>query len=216
MDIIENIQTEVMNMDISERLQELRKKEGYSQEQVAEMLGLSRQAISKWESGQGKPEIDNIIKLTEIYHVSADYILLGTEKVSVPVPEKKELSHEYKKSNRYNCYNSGNSNSYSAIYYCVRIAFTIRNLGEKIMERTGRISKLYLIILLFSMNAITMSGCVYVNNKNWDDMTPEEQGEVRQNFEEERKELEEDFSSDSVEGKFTSYILDKVEEGIED
>ena len=84
-------------MDISERLQELRKKEGYSQEQVAEMLGLSRQAISKWESGQGKPEIDNIIKLTEIYHVSADYILLGTEKVSVPVPEKTELSHEYKK-----------------------------------------------------------------------------------------------------------------------
>ena len=61
------------------------------------------------------------------------------------------------------------------------------------MERTGRISKLYLIILLFSMIAITMSGCVYVNNKNWDDMTPEEQEEVRQNFEEERKELEEDF-----------------------
>ena len=51
MDIMENMQTEVMNMDISERLQELRKKEGYSQEQVAEMLGLSRQAISKWESG---------------------------------------------------------------------------------------------------------------------------------------------------------------------
>lgn len=47
MDIIENIQTEVMNMDISERLQELRKKEGYSQEQVAEMLGLSRQAIKR-------------------------------------------------------------------------------------------------------------------------------------------------------------------------
>lgn len=84
-------------MSIAERLQELRKQSGYSQEQVAEMLGLSRQAISKWESGQGKPEIDNIVKLTEIYNVSADYILLGTEKVSVPVSEKKELSHEYKK-----------------------------------------------------------------------------------------------------------------------
>ena len=82
-------------MSIAERLQELRKQSGYSQEQVAEMLGLSRQAISKWESGQGKPEIDNIVKLTEIYNVSADYILLGTEKVSVP--EKKELSREYKK-----------------------------------------------------------------------------------------------------------------------
>ena len=89
--------SEVMNMSIAERLQELRKQSGYSQEQVAEMLGLSRQAISKWESGQGKPEIDNIVKLTEIYNVSADYILLGTEKVSVPAPEKKELSHEYKK-----------------------------------------------------------------------------------------------------------------------
>lgn len=84
-------------MSIAERLQELRKQSGYSQEQVAEMLGLSRQAISKWESGQGKPEIDNIVKLTEIYNVSADYILLGTEKVSVTVSEKKEVSHEYKK-----------------------------------------------------------------------------------------------------------------------
>ena len=39
-------------MSIAERLQELRKQAGYSQEQVAEMLGISRQAISKWESGQ--------------------------------------------------------------------------------------------------------------------------------------------------------------------
>lgn len=89
---------EVMNMSISERLHELRKQAGYSQEQVAEMLEISRQAVSKWESGQGKPEIDNIVKLTEIYNVSADYILLGTEResVPVPVPVKKELSREYK------------------------------------------------------------------------------------------------------------------------
>lgn len=95
---VENLQMEVVNVDIAERLQALRKKAGYSQEQVAEMLGLSRQAISKWESGQGKPEIDNVIKLTEIYHVSADYILLGTENKEVkPTPEKKGLSKEYRK-----------------------------------------------------------------------------------------------------------------------
>lgn len=95
---VENLQVEVVNVDIAERLQALRKKAGYSQEQVAEMLGLSRQAISKWESGQGKPEIDNVIKLTEIYHVSADYILLGTENKEVkPTPEKKGLSIEYRK-----------------------------------------------------------------------------------------------------------------------
>lgn len=95
---VENLQMEVVNVDIAGRLQALRKKAGYSQEQVAEMLGLSRQTISKWESGQGKPEIDNVIKLTEIYHVSADYILLGTENKEVePTPEKKGLSIEYRK-----------------------------------------------------------------------------------------------------------------------
>lgn len=87
--------SEVIHMDLAERLQELRKTAGYSQEQVAEMLGLSRQAISKWESGQGKPEIDNIIKMTEIYHVSTDYILLGIEN-QMTVPEKKKMEKEYR------------------------------------------------------------------------------------------------------------------------
>lgn len=81
------------------------------------------------------------------------------------------------------------------------------------MERTGRILKLFLIILLFSMIAITMSGCVYVNNKDWDDMTPEEQEEVRQVFEEERKELEED--ENMSDNGFAQYILDKVEEAVD-
>lgn len=81
------------------------------------------------------------------------------------------------------------------------------------MERTGRISKLFLIILMFSMIAITMSGCVYANNKNWDDMTPEEQEEVRQVFEEERKELEED--ENMSDNGFAQYILDKVEEAVD-
>ena len=88
---------EVFFMDLADRLQELRKKAGYSQEQLADMLGLSRQAVSKWESRQGKPEIDNIIKLTEIYHVSADYILLGIDpSAQAPAPEKKKVAKEYR------------------------------------------------------------------------------------------------------------------------
>lgn len=80
------------------------------------------------------------------------------------------------------------------------------------MDRTGKISKLFLTILLFSMIVMTMNGCAYVNNKNWDDMTLAEQEEVRQNFEEEREELEEEFSDDS----FAQYILDKVEQAIKE
>ena len=76
-----------------------------------------------------------------------------------------------------------------------------------------RIKKLIFNVLLLSTVAMTISGCTYVNNKSWDDMTPEEREEVRQVFEEERKELEEKegFSDNS----FAQYILDKVEEAIE-
>ena len=85
-------------MDLADRLQDLRKKANYSQEQVADLLGISRQAISKWESGQGKPELDNIIKLTEIYNVSADYIKSGQDHTPPVVQHpKRELSHTAQK-----------------------------------------------------------------------------------------------------------------------
>lgn len=90
-------------MNIADRLKELRKKAGYSQEQLAEMLDVSRQAVSKWESAQGNPDIENLVKLTEIYHVSADYILTGHTKEDFPkVPEtpgkiKKEMHPEVRK-----------------------------------------------------------------------------------------------------------------------
>ena len=85
-------------MNFSEKLLTLRKANELTQEQLAEKLDVSRQSISKWESGQGNPEIDNVIKLTEIYDVSADYILLGKESSTiVTTSEKKRLSKEARK-----------------------------------------------------------------------------------------------------------------------
>lgn len=69
------------------------------------------------------------------------------------------------------------------------------------------------IMLLCGMIAVTVSGCTYVNNKSWDVTTPEEQEEVRQVFEEERKELEED--ENMSDNGFAQYILDKVEEAVD-
>lgn len=66
-------------MTLSDRLQALRKSHNLSQEQLAEKLDVSRQAISKWESGQANPDINNILKLSDIYKVSTDYILTGKE-----------------------------------------------------------------------------------------------------------------------------------------
>ncbi|HCC35217.1 MAG TPA: transcriptional regulator [Ruminococcaceae bacterium] len=63
--------------NIEERIQELRKNKGLSQEQLAELLGVSRQAVSKWESGQSLPEIEKLIAMSGLFGVTVDYILKG-------------------------------------------------------------------------------------------------------------------------------------------
>jgi transcriptional regulator with XRE-family HTH domain len=68
-----------MNIKISNRLVELRKKNGYSQEQLAEKLGLSRQAVSKWERAEASPDTDNLICLAKLYNVSLDELLKTDE-----------------------------------------------------------------------------------------------------------------------------------------
>jgi len=62
-------------MSFSEKIQILRKQKGISQEQLAEMLDISRQAVSKWELGESLPDVENIVKLSEIFGVSTDYLM---------------------------------------------------------------------------------------------------------------------------------------------
>ena len=62
-------------MALSEKLFTLRKKSGLSQEQLAEHLGVSRQAISKWESGSSMPESDKLIAICDYFDVSLDYLM---------------------------------------------------------------------------------------------------------------------------------------------
>ena len=61
-----------MNLETANRLVELRKRRGLSQEELAEALGISRQAISKWERGESGPDVDNAILLGRLYGVSLD------------------------------------------------------------------------------------------------------------------------------------------------
>jgi len=82
---------------MSSRLQELRQKSQLSQEDLAERIGVSRQAISKWESEQSNPDIENIIRLSEVYNTSTDYILKGTQPSATHVPKKSEYTSAYKK-----------------------------------------------------------------------------------------------------------------------
>ncbi len=62
-------------MDFSQKLQLIRKQNGLSQEELAEKVGVSRQAVAKWESGQASPDIGNLLRLSSLLSVSIDRLL---------------------------------------------------------------------------------------------------------------------------------------------
>ena len=66
-------------MTIADRIQNLRKTRGISQEELADRIGVSRQAVSKWESKQSTPDVEKIILLSEYFGVTTDYLLKGIE-----------------------------------------------------------------------------------------------------------------------------------------
>ena len=68
-------------MTFGEKLFKLRKENGLSQEALAEKLNTSRQAISKWENGQGFPETEKLLLIGNIFEVSIDYLLKHANKV---------------------------------------------------------------------------------------------------------------------------------------
>lgn len=65
-------------MILAEKITSLRKKNEWSQEELAERLGISRQSVSKWESGTSIPDLDKIIRMSELFDVSTDYLLKDT------------------------------------------------------------------------------------------------------------------------------------------
>ena len=71
-------------MDFGKKLSELRRQNGISQEKLAEMVGVSRQAVTKWESGKSNPDTENLIRLAEIFGISLDELCLGE------IPKKPE------------------------------------------------------------------------------------------------------------------------------
>ncbi len=73
-------------MSIGSRITALRKEHGFSQEYIAQELGVSRQAVSKWEQDLSSPDTNNLIALAGLFHVSVEYLAVGT---ALPPQEKR-------------------------------------------------------------------------------------------------------------------------------
>lgn len=83
-------------MDLSKKIYELRKANGMSQEQLAEKMNVSRQSISKWESGESLPDIDRLPELSRIFDVTIDSLLIPSEVDELKIrTETIEKKHEH-------------------------------------------------------------------------------------------------------------------------
>ena len=77
-------------MEFNEKLQELRKKKGLTQEELAEALYVSRTAISKWESGRGYPSIDSLKEIAKYFSVTIDELLSTDEVLTIAEKDNKQ------------------------------------------------------------------------------------------------------------------------------
>lgn len=77
-------------MEFNEKLQELRKQKGLTQEQLASVLYISRTAISKWESGRGYPSIDSLKDIARYFNISIDDLLSGEELIVIAEVDHKQ------------------------------------------------------------------------------------------------------------------------------
>lgn len=81
-------------MEFNEKLQELRKQKGLTQEELAEVLYVSRTAISKWESGRGYPNIDSLKAISKFFAVSLDELLSSDAMLTISEDENKQKENQ--------------------------------------------------------------------------------------------------------------------------
>ncbi len=82
-------------MDLRERLFDLRRQAGLSQEELANLLGVTRQAVQKWEAGTSRPDMDNLVSLADYFRVSLDYLVTGKEASPPPPPAPTIVNNYY-------------------------------------------------------------------------------------------------------------------------
>lgn len=82
-------------MEFNEKLQELRKQKGLTQEELAESLYVSRTAISKWESGRGYPNIDSLKAIAKFFSITVDELLSGDELLTIAEEDTKQKEKHF-------------------------------------------------------------------------------------------------------------------------
>lgn len=109
-------------MTFGEKLQDLRRKAGMSQDTLAEKLDVSRQAVSKWERDETMPETEKLVRIAQLFDASLDELLLGREPQKTPDPETQP---QYRPIYRMNYVNQFRRHGYKLGYILIAIGALI-------------------------------------------------------------------------------------------
>lgn len=140
-------------MNFSDRLKEIRKNAGLSQEQLAEKIGVSRQAVTKWETGKGLPDIENIVIIAEIFKTTLDELISANvrEKAQSPDVYTSETAYDIEKIKRFDL----------KIGYAERIKISSDDGGKiRVVLKSNALSN---VGDLFKIKFDESSGCLDVN-----------------------------------------------------
>lgn len=155
-------------MDLANKLLELRKKKGLSQEEVADRLGVSRQTVSKWETGMSTPDFDKIGPLCELYEISTNELL--NVNYDAPKFEKEDQSIKRKR----------------AILLVVAVFLYITCVIPVLFTDTG-LDEIVGVVIMFVMIAfatclIIYRGAMYSNNTSKPTLTPKNETKANSVF----------------------------------
>ena len=82
-------------MTLGDKLAKLRREQNYTQEQLADALGVSRQSVSKWESDLAYPETDKLVKICQMFNCSSDYLLLDVDETNAQTKQTEQSQQEH-------------------------------------------------------------------------------------------------------------------------
>ncbi len=150
-------------MELHEKLQELRKSRGLTQEQLAQRIYVSRTAISKWESGRGTPSIDSLKALSAFFAVSVDELLSGDALLTLAQEETKQRERRIRHL------------VFGLLDCCAAMLFFLPFFGQRIDGTVQAVSLLawtgstrYIkVVYLIMVSALTLWGVLLLALQNW-------------------------------------------------
>ena len=162
-------------MTIGTKIQKLRKQHGLSQEQLAETLGVSRQAVSKWEAEQSVPDVDKIVLICDYFGVTTDYILRNEE---LPKTEQEhEPQFDNLVQNKYNISENEEKKKKSALLLAVAIMLYIISVVPPILIDDAVGPALMFVMVAAATGIIVYRSIVNSKNKRDDEEEREKEPE---------------------------------------